>query len=296
MNAENHGADTKICALCLQPKALQSSHLISKFVYRRVNRLAKPGVSPLRADPDVRRTDEQWEQPLLCSDCEGRLNTGGEDYAAKYLLPSRNAGWPGLAQVVAHQLQELGRQLRLDTARENRLGPADCGYSLTCLGVGPGLLRHVDAGKLYHWVVGMIWKAGCTAWPRLEPLRLDPEFMEQMRLYLLGDAGWVSRWTLRVVVTLEHEKWSIVPPMNNRRGGVYFNLLGYDFLFLPNNREDEALATGGLAPVRFVCDPGFSAQSKALVIRRISQAHVTRTAAAHLANVHWIKAEVDRDQ
>lgn len=290
MDAEKDRVATEVCALCLEVKVLQSSHLIPKFVYRRIKSQAKPGVSPLRADPDVRRTDEQWEQPLLCSNCEDVLKNGGEDYASRYLLPPRSAGRPGLAQIVAYQLQHLGRQSGLDTARDNPLARAGFVYSLTSIGLGPGLLRHVDAGKLYHFVVGIMWRAACTTWPQLEPLRLSPDLLEQMRRYLRGESGWVKGWTLRAVVTTEHEKFSLVPPMNNRRGGVYFNLLGYDFLFLPNNREDEALATGGLAPVKFVCDPAFSAQSKAFVIRRINQAHVTRKAAADMDHVNWIKA------
>jgi hypothetical protein len=70
-----------ICALCLQRKPLQKSHLLGKALYRMCS---KAGGSPIVMTPEIiMATDKQVWSHLLCRDCEQMLSTKGEDYVMR---------------------------------------------------------------------------------------------------------------------------------------------------------------------------------------------------------------------
>src|SRR5260370_37989737 len=69
------------CRLCLETKKVASSHLISAKVYEYFH---APGTHPISISSKVvMATDRQLQVYLLCSECEDRLNKGGETW----LLP-----------------------------------------------------------------------------------------------------------------------------------------------------------------------------------------------------------------
>lgn len=83
-----------VCALCHERKALVDSHIIPKFVFRWMKETG--GTDYLRSTKNVNvRVQDGFKRPLLCDDCEGRLNRWETQFANVCFFPATKDGLPG---------------------------------------------------------------------------------------------------------------------------------------------------------------------------------------------------------
>ena len=157
MPTQNHEQRHR-CAGCLRERPLRNSHLLPKFVYKRVKGdqnapvIYRGGVAFL--------SNDQETQPLLCNDCEQRLNRMGERYASTVLY--EKGGDCPLFKLLGYTSRT---EPLVDGVFFERRAPVVR---------GAGRLN-VDA--LTHFALGIFWKCAVTKGaafsfgPRTEELR-----------------------------------------------------------------------------------------------------------------------------
>lgn len=82
---ENYG----ICALCGKEGKLELSHIIPKFVPRRLKKNSPTGFLRNAFNPDERLQDGSKEY-LLCGECEDRFNVWETEFSKKVFHPYKN--------------------------------------------------------------------------------------------------------------------------------------------------------------------------------------------------------------
>jgi hypothetical protein len=160
------------CGLCQQTRQLKESHLLPSAAYK----LAR---DPSRRDPNPVlitkgrsfTSSHQVTTYLLCAECEDRFSRGGERY-------------------VLGQCARPGGDFKVRALLENA----------TPLLIDPRF-RIFDAAKLrgpkaeqyLYFAASVFWRAAARIWTfdgrPLERLSLGSAYQEQLRLYLLGKAG-----------------------------------------------------------------------------------------------------------
>ena len=150
--------------MCLLEKPLASSHFMPSALYGYCH---TEDNKPFRVgDGIVISTDRQTQAYLLCDECEGILNSGGETWILDKLATWERA-FP-LFDLLLQQPAELD----------------DNGSALYYAARNPA----IDATKITHFAMGMFWKASVHSWrgnstePRIE---LGP-YSDRIRLWLRG--------------------------------------------------------------------------------------------------------------
>lgn len=75
-----------ICELCGRSSELQNSHAIPDSLFKSLFRKGNGSAIFIDSDPDteIRTDQESWSDPLLCKDCEGKLNSRYDFYGDKF--------------------------------------------------------------------------------------------------------------------------------------------------------------------------------------------------------------------
>lgn len=149
---------TGICALCqTSGVALIDSHIVSKWVYRRVVAFNPTGGNaPVAVDAGrAGFSSKQATEHLLCKPCEDLLSVR-ENYVAQNGLQPDGATFPALAQAKIVQAQG---DLKL----------AD--------------VSALDVDKITHFAISTIWRADVA---QIEPIVSLGAWREPIRQYLLG--------------------------------------------------------------------------------------------------------------
>jgi hypothetical protein len=154
------------CKMCVQTKALVSSHLMPASLYDYC-RTGKQ--KPVKVGGGfVLSTDRQAQDYLLCKGCEDILNRGGESWIADKL-----ATWER-----AFPLYDLLTKLPPDFD--------EAGMAVYFASRNP----EINVGKVAHFALGIFWKAPVHAWsgshaePRIE---LGP-YSDRIRTWLRGES------------------------------------------------------------------------------------------------------------
>jgi hypothetical protein len=140
---------------------------------------AAGGGDPVRVSSEiVMSTSRQTQDYLLCLQCEGILNEGGE----KWVLP----------KLATYQktfpLYEI-----IERATPEWVEPDMKAYAGT-------KIPDLDIPKITHFAMGIFWKASVHPWKknRIEPrIDLGP-YSDTIRRYLIGDAAFPANITLMV--------------------------------------------------------------------------------------------------
>ena len=151
--------------MCLQSKALVSSHLIPQAMYdycrKGEHRPIKVGDGVLFA------TDRQTQVVLLCKECEDVLNRGGEMWIAKKLATPEGT-FPLYSILTTHPPDFDEGDYRFYFGARN----AD-----------------VETDKLTHLALGIFWKASVHSWRSRETepcIDLGP-YSDRIRFWLRGE-------------------------------------------------------------------------------------------------------------
>jgi hypothetical protein len=164
--------------MCLETKNVVSSHLIPARVY---DYLHGPGTHPIAMSSQiVMATDRELRWPLLCVDCEDRLNKGGE----MWLLPLF-ATYEGL-----FPFYDL-----LTKCKPDSVAPEGIGY---CASRNPA----IEVDKMIHFAMGIFFKAAVHSWKgkTKEPMIELGPYAESVRTFLMDERGFPQRMTLNVGV------------------------------------------------------------------------------------------------
>jgi hypothetical protein len=168
------------CRLCLKEAELQDSHLLPKALYRMIGRASN------RAHPDTvqitrrgqRKSSEQAVSPLLCWDCEQRLNKNGEDWVLRNCYRGRGV-------------------FRLRSDVRKRLPFPDASAEIY-------EAIEEEREKIGYFASSILWRAALCDWicrgERYERLGLG-RYEEEIRKYLNGNARSPDRFGVMVVLS-----------------------------------------------------------------------------------------------
>jgi hypothetical protein len=206
-----------ICKLCLLERDLRKSHLIPRAFYKRLRGTGKGNTDPyLITGKGARSTSAQYQEHLLCLECETRFKDGGEDYVLD--ISATQTGF---------QIFDI---LQATTASFSR---PDC--SLYTAADTPT----IDREKLVYFAFCIFWRASVKSWPLRQGkharIELGNKYNEETRQYLMGVAQPPTSAAVSVAVTTDILQRKVVfPPTGSVRGqspGFSFMVCGIHFDF-----------------------------------------------------------------
>jgi hypothetical protein len=184
------------CPLCLEVKPIVDSHLVPSALYAYCD---TPEMSPVRIGGGVVfPTDRQIHDYLLCEECEGLLNRGGEAWMnPKFCTMQRT--FPFYELLVSGPIAENESDGGLYFAESN---------------------PRLDTEKLTHFAMGIFWKASVHSWKRGEinpVIELGP-YSEHIRTWLRGETDFPKNVCLSVMVSPPHRaQITLNGPMERER-------------------------------------------------------------------------------
>ena len=160
----------KKCALCLETCELCDSHFLPAGFYRILNE-SEINKNPVLVNKTVAvHSSAQARAHLLCTECEGRFNQGGENWVLKNC-------WRSPTNFRLHSALT-----RVDVLLDDK------GFRVYEGKKVPG----VEIDKLAYFGASIFWRASVHTWPlgnTPDPrLSLGP-YRNALRLYLLGKTG-----------------------------------------------------------------------------------------------------------
>jgi hypothetical protein len=165
--------------MCKQEKPLLRSHFMPASIYPLCG---NPEFPPVRVmEEAVMPTSRQVQDHLLCWDCEGILNSEGENWVVP-LLAELNGPFPLREMLLKQKPIETIGDVGIYAAAQN---------------------PEIDVPKLTHFGIGLFFKAAVHSWRGgIEKpwIALEPDDIEGLRLYLLGEADLPPNIALSVTI------------------------------------------------------------------------------------------------
>ena len=153
------------CKLCRQITTLRDSHYLSKGIYKRLHDLTERNPNPISISRNaIVQTSKQKTAYLLCSDCEQRLSTYGENWVLGHCLQV-DGSFP-LASILSSKPPYI-------SSKETKV------YNASLIG-------EIDVPALVYFATSIFWRGSIYGWngDGSMPVSLGP-FQEQFRKYLL---------------------------------------------------------------------------------------------------------------
>jgi hypothetical protein len=171
----------------------------------------------------VIETDRQLQAHLLCSECEGLLNKGGESWILP-LLSTYEGSFPFFEILTKYPPDVIDGDRFAYAAVKN---------------------PEIHPEKLLHFAMGIFWKAAVHSWSgsRTTPMIDLGEFTEPVRKYLRAEGDFPEHVALMVGVLPPPNKW--IAFYNPYRGGkiewmnFLFHVPGVEFSLGVGNGLDE---------------------------------------------------------
>jgi hypothetical protein len=182
------------CALCLEDgRELLESHLLAAGFLRRLLGDGNGNPNPfLMSQNWVGQTSKQAMQPLLCGICEERLNKNGERWVIAHCYNPQCGKFP---------LRDLILPAKALLAGPNG-GACDASQ-----------VTGVDIERLVYFGASVFWRSAVRAWRvgrEFYPmLPMKPDYLEQLRLFLLGEAAFPVN-----AVSALYVSPSAIPPLS----------------------------------------------------------------------------------
>jgi len=138
------GGDVPIgkCPLCLAQKTLIRSHLAPAALYKLCR---TPESEPVIVTPNVvMQSSRQWQDYLLCGECDNLLSQEGESWVLP-LLAKSDGSFPFYDMLVKCPPDVVEGDSALFAAAKN---------------------PDIDVAKLTHFAMGIFWKASVHSWSK----------------------------------------------------------------------------------------------------------------------------------
>ncbi|MEL7483214.1 MAG: hypothetical protein AAFN41_02550 [Planctomycetota bacterium] len=149
---------------------LRNSHVMPAWTFRRIQKLAgRPDNVVTMSEERAILSNDQHREYLLCHDCEGRFNPW-EQYVASIT-------WKGRSRFRALDLVEAIPTIDDDVRSAS---------------------AELDTAAIIRFGVSVFWRASVSS--RVPNFHLGPQYEEQARLFLLGEAEFPPK--ARLVITL----------------------------------------------------------------------------------------------
>ena len=207
----------KVCALCKQNREIRKSHFIPQAVFKLCRNDASSSPHPVAVFENVAfRSAYQYEQPLLCDECEDRFSSHGERDVIPMLLNA--SGRFKLKQELKESARLPDKAGEIYSARENYGDLADA---------------------LFYFGASIIWRGSATDWrigkQERRPNKLGT-YQEQFRLYLLNEGPMPSNTTLLLFIAKEDSVTPNISLPSGQKKVTYhihrFYVPGVEFRFL----------------------------------------------------------------
>jgi hypothetical protein len=183
---------TGVCKLCLETKPLQESHFMPAALYPRAR---KPSFASRHRIVALDSKDKHIKDYVLCSDCERRFDQNGESQVLYWVSPKSKTF-------------RLGQRLRVALPRDHNPHDLSDLYSGEDIGV--------DMDRFAYFAISIVWRGAVHDWMMpdgtVRPHDALGDFVEPMRLYLLGQAPVPSDTSVIVLVGSDDESrkvWTI---------------------------------------------------------------------------------------
>jgi hypothetical protein len=207
------------CKLCQLSKDLQESHLMPRSLYKKIRSKGRGNNDPTVVTPGrkPKTTSHQYQDYLLCWDCEQKFNLNGEDYVMR--LAQTRGKLP---------LLDMLEQIPNLTATINHL-KAYTGAQVPDL----------DRDKLAYFALSVFWRASVHTWEGPEGgtvrIELGPKYNEEVRKYLMGETELPKLAYLKVNVCADavhrHVFFAPCPALKGYKNVFTFMACGIDFVF-----------------------------------------------------------------
>ena len=270
MVGENHKVG--VCALCgpdiSGEKVLRLSHFLPKAVYRYFNRSKLEGTKLLirpKDDAKVFSMSTQVAQHLLCDACELLMTKQGEDYYLSEMMKiDVNAKTQSpVYKILFHRLLPVWR-------------PISERYPDAILNAGSTMLPEIESQKLYHFAIGMFWKATFKGWKHCPPMPLDASVVEQMRRFLRG-GDFLQDYIVKIVPSFWNAKFAVSFPTMVRTH-PFFSIQSFDFYLEKSERDFHSATSQGTVPIFYSIDHKRSHMAYLGVIASYNRAKQTNSA------------------
>jgi hypothetical protein len=207
------------CKLCQLEKDLQESHLMPQSLYKKIRSKGRGNNDPTVVTPGrkPRTTSHQYQDYLLCWDCEQTFGRQGEAYVM------------GLAQTKGKlPILDMLERISTPTATVNHI-KAYTGAQVPDL----------DRTKLTYFALSVFWRASVHAWDGPESghvrIELGSRYNEELRKYLNGETGLPALAYLKVSACSDdvhrHVFFAPCPALKNHNNVFTFMACGIDFVF-----------------------------------------------------------------
>lgn len=239
-----------LCALCgpdnREARVLRQSHFLPKAVYRYFNVSKAEGTKLLLRTSQknrVRSMGKQITQALLCDTCEGLMSVEGEDYYSKMMLrvdPKNDLPSP-VYKVLFESILFLWSKMHVSGYGENII-----------FNVGSNCLRDIDSKRLYHFAIGMFWKATFTGWEHCPAMPLEASLREDIRKFLLG-GDYVEGYIIKIAPSFWRARFGVIFPILFQRQ-PYFSIQQFYFYLEKDERQFGRAISMGAIPLFYTVD------------------------------------------
>ncbi|UKE47044.1 hypothetical protein [Xanthomonas cerealis] len=263
-----------LCALCgpdeKKTAVLRESHFLPKAIYRYFNRFKADGTKLLlrtQEDEKLFSIGRQVFQPLLCDVCEGLMSTEGEDYylSVMFKINAEEKMASPVYQILWNSL------IPVWTAHRGHYG------SGLVLSVGANFFPAIKSRQLYHYVIGMFWKATFEGWEHCPAMPLDRSIIEEMRKFLRGGC-FLQNYIVRIIPSFGRAKFGAVFP-TLVQGQPFFSIQQFDFYLEKDERQFRSATSMGDVPLLYTIDPVKSESAYRGMVANYIKAEKTRSAA-----------------
>ncbi|MBX8560182.1 hypothetical protein K5D57_10805 [Pseudomonas cichorii] len=262
-----------LCALCGpdngEIRVLCQSHFLPKAVYRYLNRFKAEGTKLLlrsQEDGNVFSMRKQVFQELLCNTCEGLMSSKGEAYYLSKLFKIN------IEEKLPSPVYQILRNSLIPAWRvpQGNYGPG------LILSLGSHILPAIKSQQLYHFVIGMFWKATFEGWKHCPAIPLEPHVIEEMRKFLRG-GDFLQGYIVRVVPSFWRAKFGAVFPVLDQ-GRPFFSIQQFDFYLEKAEQQFRLAKSMEAVPLLYTVDSMRSERAYRIMTENFKKAEQTNSA------------------
>jgi hypothetical protein len=198
---------TRGCRLCSHVRPLCDSHLLPAAAYKVLRAAEEKNPNPVLVTPErAGSTSRQFQDYLLCGECEARFRRNGEDWTLAHC--HRGAG--------EFRLREI-----LERSKPDHF---DADWAV----FAGARIPELDMEALTYFALSVFWRAAVHRWrmPWGTEVRIElGPYEVPLRRFLLGTGPFPADMALVIRVSaLRTMLEAVIPPESNRQDGYFIHM------------------------------------------------------------------------